>query len=159
MTEFFTYVKEHPLSSYLQDYLDQMCEKENKCQWCHKVHSITALKGLLIGRIVRTKNFNWLFVLQKQFIGRDRYRPIKSIVLVNEDCIDPDNTISLTRLRSTLTCFYIDNEMHYPTWEVYGMLENIEIGDKRVTIRCRRISEKTIDSLIDKIVVQEKEIE
>lgn len=38
-------------------------------------------------------------------------------------------------------------------------MENIEIGEKGVTIRCRRISEKTIDLLIDKIVVQEKEIE
>lgn len=37
MKEFFTYVKEHPFSSYLQDFIDQMCEKENKCQWCHKV--------------------------------------------------------------------------------------------------------------------------
>jgi len=158
-TKMFTYIKKSPLSSYLQDYVDQMCEKEHKCQSCHEIHSITALKGLLISRAVRTNYFSWLFIFQRQYVGRERYRPTKSIVLVNEEYIDPDRLLCLNRLSSTLACFWNMKEMSDPKWEVYGRFERIEIGDKGVIIRSYYINKKEMDLLIDKIIGYEKEVD
>ncbi len=159
MTEFFTYVKNHPHESYLQDYVGKMCEKEHKCQLCERTHSITALKGLLVSRIVRTNEFSWLFILQKQYIGRERYRPTKSIILFNMDFIEPNNPSCLGRMHSNLSCWWIKKEMTNPEWEVYGKLETIEVGYRGVSISTYSICEKDLDLIIDKIIVHEKEVE